>query len=364
VKDWEEIRRWRKATRAELLAQRLAIPRTEKLFRRPIIGGLVSAQFPELRHACIGFYWPFKGEIDLRHLVRELISQGAEAALPVVVEKGRPLEFWAWRPRMKLGRGIWNIPIPATREVVRPTALLVPVVGFDSAGYRLGYGGGYYDRTLAGLDPRPLTIGIGYACSRLDTIFPQPHDIPLDAIVTEAGVAQHRYRGRALAAAERGFEPSEEAGYTSPPCALHTLDPAYLGYLDTGETVALLNELLEGERAGARAVAELARQTDGGAQRAALRDVAMDEARFCAMLARHVTRLGGTPSRATGAFYDKVVALDSPGDRIVLLNRGQGWVVRRLREAMGRIADGALLPDLQDMLEVHEQNIERCEALA
>src|SRR3546814_745550 len=109
MKDWDEIRQWRKATRAELLAQRLAIPRTEKLFRRPIIGGLISGHFTELRHACIGFYWPFKGEIDLRHLVRDFIAQGAEAALPVVVEKGQPVEFWSWRPRMKLGRGIWDI---------------------------------------------------------------------------------------------------------------------------------------------------------------------------------------------------------------------------------------------------------------
>src|SRR3546814_8962259 len=79
MKDWDESRQWRKATRAELLAQRLAIPRTEKLFRRPIIGGLISGHFPELRHACIGFYWPFKGEIDLRHLVRDFI---APAPLP------------------------------------------------------------------------------------------------------------------------------------------------------------------------------------------------------------------------------------------------------------------------------------------
>src|SRR3546814_6351731 len=80
MKEWTEIRQWRKATRAELLAQRLAIPRSEKLFRRPIIAGSVTTQFPELRHACIGFYWPFKGEIDLRHLVRDFIGQGAEAA--------------------------------------------------------------------------------------------------------------------------------------------------------------------------------------------------------------------------------------------------------------------------------------------
>lgn len=190
MKDWNDIRQWRKTKRGELLSARLAIPRGEKLFRRPIIGGLVAAHFPELRHACIGFYWPFKGEIDLRHLVRDFIAQGAEAALPVVVEKGQPLEFWAWRPRMKLGRGIWNIPIPAERELVRPTALLVPVVGFDAAGYRLGYGGGYYDRTLAAASPRPRTIAIGLSSARLDTIHPQPHDIRMDVVVTEHGPMQ------------------------------------------------------------------------------------------------------------------------------------------------------------------------------
>src|SRR3546814_11830153 len=134
------IRRPPRSTRTDTLFPYTTLFRS-KLFRRPIIAGSVTTQFPELRHACIGFYWPFKGEIDLRHLVRDFIGQGAEAALPVVVEKGQPLEFWAWRPRMKLGRGIWNIPIPDKRDVVRPTALLVPLVGFDAAGYRLGYGG-------------------------------------------------------------------------------------------------------------------------------------------------------------------------------------------------------------------------------
>ncbi|GAB4359567.1 MAG: hypothetical protein Kow00114_12570 [Kiloniellaceae bacterium] len=375
--DWDKVRSWRRSTRGELIAQRVAIPRADKLFLRPVIGGQVPLHFPELRHACVGFYWPFKGEVDLRHLVRDLIGLGAEAALPVVVEKGQPLEFWSWQPRAKMGRGIWNIPVPAERKPVRPTALLVPLVGFDGAGYRLGYGGGYYDRTLAQLEPRPLTIGIGYACGRLPTIFPQPHDIPLDAIVTEAGVTRHRYRGRPLAAASRtdatlgaelagaaaGDSGLAEGGYASPPCSMHELDPSYLGYMSTPEVIALLNQLLEGERAGARAVAEMGRQLGEDGRRAILRDVAMDEARFCAMLSRHVCRLGGTPSPRTGAFYNKLLAVEAPDDRIVLLNRGQGWVVRRLREAVGRIADGALLHDLREMLEVHERNIARCEAM-
>lgn len=97
---------------------------------------------------------------------------------------------------MKLKRGIWGIPIPAERQIVRPTALLMPLIGFDEAGYRLGCGGGYYGRTLAVMMPKPLTIGVGYALGRLDTIHPQPHDIPMDAILTEEGFAWIKDLGR------------------------------------------------------------------------------------------------------------------------------------------------------------------------
>jgi 5-formyltetrahydrofolate cyclo-ligase len=140
------------------------------------------------------FYWPFQGEIDVRHLVRNFLALGADAALPVVVEARQPLEFWSWRPRMKLTRGVWNIPVPGDRSPVQPTVLLVPLLGFDAAGYRLGHGGGYYDRTLATVAQKPLTIGIGYELGRLQTIYPQPHDIPMDAIVTESGVVRFRHR--------------------------------------------------------------------------------------------------------------------------------------------------------------------------
>jgi 5-formyltetrahydrofolate cyclo-ligase len=189
VLSWDEIRRWRREQRASLIARRQAIPQDERRRLQPLILDLVEQRFPELAHALVGFYWPIRGEIGLHGLVRRLVEQGARAALPVVVEKGQPLEFRAWRPGAPLERGVWNIPIPATREVVHPTALLVPLVGFDAQGYRLGYGGGYYDRTLAAISPKPLAIGIGYELGRLATIHPQPHDIPMDAIVTEAGVA-------------------------------------------------------------------------------------------------------------------------------------------------------------------------------
>jgi Domain of unknown function (DUF6306) len=148
--------------------------------------------------------------------------------------------------------------------------------------------------------------------------------------------------------------------YSSPPCLLHELDASYLGYLARDEVLALLNEMLEAERAGAKVVGQLSAGATERTIAATLHAVAGDEARFCAMLRRHVVRLGGIPSRKTGAFHDKVMALDGVGPRLELLNRGQGWVVRKLRDALSRIHDDALRRDLQEMLTVHERNIQRC----
>jgi 5-formyltetrahydrofolate cyclo-ligase len=189
VQGWDEVRRWRREQRARLIERRQAIPQNERRRLQPLITRRLEEHFPQLARAVVGFYWPFSGELGLHALVRRLVERGARAALPVVVEKRAPLEFWAWRPGAPLARGVWNIPIPAEREVVQPTVLLVPLVGFDAENYRLGYGGGYYDRTLAAMDPKPLTIGVGYELGRLATIHPQPHDVPMAAIVTEAGVA-------------------------------------------------------------------------------------------------------------------------------------------------------------------------------
>ncbi len=155
----------------------------------------------------------------------------------------------------------------------------------------------------------------------------------------------------------------ENASYSSPPCFLHELDDVSLGYMGRPELLDLLGGLLEAERAGARAVALMSRQDAAGRRREALRQVAIDEADCCAMLARNITRLRGAPSRATGAFYGKLAALETIGERLALLDRGQGWVVRKLRDALPRIRDDSLHRDLRDMLELHERNIERCNGL-
>ena len=180
------MRRWRKEQRASLIAARLAAGPRQRAVWDEAITAQILAGVPNLEWLFVGFYWPFKGEYDVRRIARQLHARGTRLALPVVVEKGQPLVFRPWTPDAKMVPGIWNIPVPAEGAAVEPDALLVPLVGFDAEGYRLGYGGGYYDRTLASLRRRPLTIGIGFELAELPTIHPQPHDIPMDAIVTEA----------------------------------------------------------------------------------------------------------------------------------------------------------------------------------
>jgi len=193
---WEDVKAWRKQQREALLKARPQDPNERRLRSAPILEEL-ARELHTLRSAprpsgampvALGIYWPFRGEIDVRDLAHRHIEAGGTVALPVVVEKNAPVEFWRWRPDVPMSRGLYNIPIPGEREVVAPDVLIVPLVGFDRIGYRLGYGGGYYDRTLAASQPRPRTIGIAFAQAELDTIYPQPHDIPMSCIVTDRSI--------------------------------------------------------------------------------------------------------------------------------------------------------------------------------
>jgi 5-formyltetrahydrofolate cyclo-ligase len=189
---WEDIKRWRTAQRTRLIDERRALP----LADRKRVADAIAARAAELealkgRPCCVGFYWPIRGEPDLREFVRSLLDRGFTAALPVVVEKNAPVEFHRFTPTTRLTRqSVWGIPIPAERDPVRPDVLLVPLVGMDEQCFRLGYGGGYYDRTLASLMPRPYAIGVGFELGRLETIYPQPHDIPMDVVITEARLVE------------------------------------------------------------------------------------------------------------------------------------------------------------------------------
>jgi 5-formyltetrahydrofolate cyclo-ligase len=186
AQNWDEVRLWRKAKRTVLIERRLAMSATERAARSEAITTALMHVLAACPGALIGFYWPFKGEYDPRRLVRSLHAEGVRLALPVVAEKARPLVFREWWPGVAMTAGIWNIPIPAESGHVTPDLLLAPLVGFDRQGYRLGYGGGYYDRTLATLAIKPRVIGVGFELSQIPTVYPQPHDIAMDLIVTEA----------------------------------------------------------------------------------------------------------------------------------------------------------------------------------
>jgi 5-formyltetrahydrofolate cyclo-ligase len=186
--DWDEVRHWRKLVRVDLIQRRTALPSDiRRRLRESACARLVEAV--DLRaFLVLGFCWPIRGEFDVRGIAKEYLASGGQLALPVVVQRSAPVEFWRWHPGMPMQKGVWNIPIPKQRDILTPDVVIVPLVGFDGSGYRLGYGGGYFDRTLASAVPRPYAIGLGYADSALQTIYPQPHDIPMNLIVTDQSI--------------------------------------------------------------------------------------------------------------------------------------------------------------------------------
>jgi 5,10-methenyltetrahydrofolate synthetase len=191
-----DVARWRRAERARLAGLREGLGRAGRAQVSDRIGKhleRVLATRGVGRGCVLSGYWPIKGEPDLRPVLAELHRAGVTIALPVVETRAAPLIFRRWTPEAKLVRGEWNIPVPPPEaDLLTPDVALVPCLGWDEACYRLGWGGGYFDRTLAALMPRPQTIGIALSAAHLPTIYPQPHDIPLDQILTEDGVAATR----------------------------------------------------------------------------------------------------------------------------------------------------------------------------
>ena len=184
----EGVPAWRKARREELIAGRLAIPADTRALHSQAIADALDRELGDISGKAVSLYWPFRGEPDLRPWMERATARGATCLLPIVVEKGRPLIFKSWKQGEKLDRGVWNIPIPAEGREMLPDIVISPLVGFDPSLYRLGYGGGFFDRTLAAHPGKPLVIGVGYSSQHIPTIHPQPHDIPMTRIVTEKGL--------------------------------------------------------------------------------------------------------------------------------------------------------------------------------
>ncbi|RVD55325.1 5-formyltetrahydrofolate cyclo-ligase [Mesorhizobium sp. M2D.F.Ca.ET.185.01.1.1] len=186
LSDWTDVKRWRKAERERLINARLAVSADIRSAMSARIADGLDALIGDIAGRMVSLYWPFRGEPDLRGWMASINERGGRTALPVVVEKRHPLVFRAYRPGDRLEKGVWNIPIPAAGEPVLPDIVISPIVGIDPGKYRLGYGGGFFDRTLAAMPFRPLVIGVGYELQRIATIYPQPHDIPMSEVVTEA----------------------------------------------------------------------------------------------------------------------------------------------------------------------------------
>jgi 5-formyltetrahydrofolate cyclo-ligase len=183
-----ELRSWRSQVRTRFIVERSALAPSAHTAAGVSIFERITFAAPQIWTQTVGLYWPMKGEIELAAIAERIRRAGGRTALPVVVRRNSPLEFHLWDADAILTRDACGIPCPLRGIAVIPDVLLVPVIGFDNACYRLGYGGGYYDRTLAPLLRRPLMIGIGFELGHLGTIFPQPFDIPLDFILTEQTV--------------------------------------------------------------------------------------------------------------------------------------------------------------------------------
>lgn len=186
--DRASIMAWRKAERARLIEARMALPAEMRQAASEAIANKLETMMGDVTGKAVSLYWPFRGEPDLRPLAGRIWARGGRALLPVVVEKGQPLIFKPWRQGDPLVKGVWNIPIPDTEETALPDVALAPVIGFDAHHYRLGYGGGFFDRTLAKLRDEgrmPRILGVGYRMQQIPTIHPLPHDIAMAAVVTE-----------------------------------------------------------------------------------------------------------------------------------------------------------------------------------
>jgi len=181
----DEIMAWRRETRQRLLAARQDI----SVGQRKAASGAIQARLEQVAGPLAGLivsaYWPLRGEPDLRPWLAGLHPQGVRCAMPLVVARGEPLRFRPWFPGCRMEKGFWDIPVPAEGPFITPDLLIAPVVGFDARCFRLGYGGGYFDRTLATLPAGYRALGVGYEAAALASIHPLPHDIPLQAIVTE-----------------------------------------------------------------------------------------------------------------------------------------------------------------------------------
>jgi 5-formyltetrahydrofolate cyclo-ligase len=194
VMDDLDLASYKKVQRVTLLAARQELPD-----RVNLVNSLQQALRIWLitrTDTCIAGYWPIRGEFDPLPALHRWQEAGLatrpeitrKIALPVSDKATTTLKFHAWFPGCPMQHDAFDIPKPLDTEQLQPSLVLVPCVGYGPGGVRLGYGGGFFDRTLAQLEPRPATIGLCFSHAYLPKLVAEAHDIPLDAILTEQGL--------------------------------------------------------------------------------------------------------------------------------------------------------------------------------
>lgn len=355
--NWEEVRSWRAQKRLELVARFRAMRPARKRQADASISERVRDLIIETASpgAVIGGYWPIRGEVNLSSLFREFVGMGYQCALPVVVGKNKPLEFWRWVAGMPMNRGIWDIPVPATRDSIVPEILIVPLVGFDERCFRLGNGGGYYDRTLAEFPVRPFCIGVGYSISHVASIHPQEHDVPMDVIVTENG--DFRFENQA----PLGFLGDDMMDkLASSACSMAEADPTYFGFMSASESLDLVLSLLKSVRATAEAAMEIALFGKQSHRTATYLDLAYGGIHASMLLRGAANRLTPEVQRDVGtAMASTVTAANQRVLNDTELFRLHDQLAREIRAALPKISEPRLYNDLTKILRLQERALAR-----
>lgn len=182
----------RDVERRRLLAWRMSIDPEQRASADRLIGERLTAELALHAAGTLALYWPIRGEPDLGDALAGIAEQGWRLALPRVIGRAEPLAFGRWQPGQVMRAVSFGLMLPDPFEAVLPDLLVIPCVGFDRSGYRLGYGAGYYDRTLVARDVP--TIGVAYDGCELTSFEPQPHDRPLDCVLTETRTVRDNAR--------------------------------------------------------------------------------------------------------------------------------------------------------------------------
>ena len=178
--------------RDKLIAQRQSM--ADRAERSLLLQGVLRVWLVTRKETSIGGYWPIKGEFDPLPALYRWSEADAQRriGLPVVDKTAGTLRFHVWFPGCPMEPDAYDIPKPKGTQEFHPQMLLVPCVGFGQHGVRLGYGGGFYDRTAAGLQPRPYVVGLAYSTGFVRGLKPRPNDLAVDALLTEQGVDWQR----------------------------------------------------------------------------------------------------------------------------------------------------------------------------